>query len=311
MRFALINDRSRRLWFLSLLWIVACVAYGQELEPRALSMIPTGGNFAVASYAYSHGNFLEDENIPVEDLKANVHSIITGYARSFKLFNRLAKFDVIAPYSIGKYKAIVSSVDTSAIRHGFGDPMARISLILVGGPALSPAEYTKQDLSRFRLGVNFRARVPLGKYDNTKIINIGANRWAFKAGIAASYRVNKFIFEGFVYSWFFTENKQFNGDDNLSQGTVLTFQVHATYLLKKGKWLAVSLGQSGFGETTINDVHQENSQNTWKFGIAFALPLKDNQALKFAFTNGITTKFGANFTTLVIAYQFMWFDKPK
>ena len=311
MRLISLNNNSFRPWLTGLVWIIACTAYSQDLEPRALSMIPTGGNFAVGSYLYSHGNFLADENIPIDDLKANVHSFVVGYARSFRLFNRLTKFDVIVPYSLGTWSAVVSSADTSVTKFGFADPMVRLSMILIGGPALSIAEYAEYTPSKFRLGVNFRVRVPLGKYDNTKIINLGANRWAFKTGVAASYRVNKLVFEAYAYTWFFTENDEFNSGNVLNQSTVLTFQGHVTYLMKGGKWFAVSLGQNGLGETTINGIPQENNQNTWKFGLAFALPLKDNQALKFAVTNGITTKFGANFTTLVIAYQFMWFDKPK
>ena len=311
MHFISLYNKLTRLWLTGLVWIIVCTAYSQNLEPRALSMIPTGGNFAVASYMFSHGNYLADENIPIEDLKANVHSFVGGYARSFRLFNRLTKFDAIVPYTLGTWSALVSSVDTSVTKFGFADPMVRLSMILIGGPALSMAEYAVHTPSRFRLGVNFRVRVPLGKYDNTKLVNLGANRWAFKPGVAASYRVNKLVFEAFVYAWFFTENDEFNNGNVLKQGVVLTFQGHMTYLMKGGKWFAVSLGQNGFGETTHNDIPQENRQNTWKFGLAFALPLKDNQALKFTVTNGITTRFGANFTTLVIAYQFMWFDKPK
>jgi len=300
-----------QIWLSIFFLSVASAAYGQDLEPRALSMAPTGGNFAIASYAFSTGNFLLDENIIIEDLRANVHTFLGGYARSFKLFNRLAKFDAILPYSLGKWSAIVSNVDTSTQRNGFGDPMARISMILIGGPALSLAEYAKHDLSRFRLGVFFRVRMPFGKYDNTKIINLGANRWAFKTGVGASYRVNKFIFEGYVNLWLFTDNKEFLVDEVISQEVVLTFQGHVTYIMKRGKWLAISLGQSGLGETKLNGVPQDNRQNTWKFGIVFALPLKNNQALKFAFTNGLTASYGADFNTLVVAYQFMWFDKAK
>jgi outer membrane putative beta-barrel porin/alpha-amylase len=311
MRYITLYSISLRPWLTSLAWIVACVAYSQDLEPRALSMVPTGGNFAVSSYAYSNGNILIDENIPIEDLTANLHSLVVAYLRSFKLFNRVAKFDAVLPYSLGKWNAIVSNRDTSTSRSGLGDPMARISMILIGGPTLSPGEFAQHDLSRFRLGVFFRVRVPLGEYNNTKLINLGSNRWAFKTGVGVSYRVNKFVFEAYANAWLFTDNKEFLVDNVVSQATVLTFQGHVTYLMKKGKWLAISLGQSGLGETQLNDIPQDNTQNSWKFGIAFALPLTNNQTLKFAFTNGLSTKFGADFNTLVIAYQFMWFDKAK
>ena len=85
----------------------------QDLEPRSLSNIPIIGNFAVASYAYSEGNILLDNTLPIEDLNANLNRIIFAYARSFKLFNKLAKVDVILPYSIGEFSGKVLDVDSS------------------------------------------------------------------------------------------------------------------------------------------------------------------------------------------------------
>ncbi len=300
-----------RLWLICALWMATIALQGQDLEPRALSMLPTGGNFAVASYAYTNGNILIDENIPIEDLNANLHSFVFAYARSFKLFNRIAKFDAVLPYSVGRWEARVSGIDTFTTRSGLGDPMARISMILIGGPALTLREFAIQEKSKFRLGVFFRMRMPFGEYDKTKLINLGSNRWAFKASVGASYLFKKFVFEACINAWIFTDNKEFLVDNVVSQATVLTFQGHVTYLMKKGKWLALSVGQSGLGETTVNDVPQNNLQNSWKFGLAFALPLSNNQSLKFVYTNGLSTRFGADFNTLAIAYQFMWFDKPK
>ncbi len=97
------------------------VAKAQDLEPRALSSIPTGSNIAVASYAYSTGNILLDNTLPIEDLNANLNSIVLAYARSFKLFNKLTKFDVVAPYSFGRFEGVVSNIDSSTSRNGFGE----------------------------------------------------------------------------------------------------------------------------------------------------------------------------------------------
>ncbi len=93
-------------------------SYSQDLEPRLLSAIPTGGNFAIASYGYSSGNILVDNTLPIEDLDARLNNIVLAYARSFKLFNRLTKFDVIAPYSLGDFEGLVSSIDSTTSRSG-------------------------------------------------------------------------------------------------------------------------------------------------------------------------------------------------
>ena len=40
----------------------------QDLEPRFLSAMPTGGNFAIVSYGYSTGNILVDNSLPTEEI---------------------------------------------------------------------------------------------------------------------------------------------------------------------------------------------------------------------------------------------------
>ena len=81
-------------------YLCMCQLQSQDLEPRLLSPAPTGLNIAIASYGYSTGNILLDNSLPIEDLKANLNNMVVAYARSFRIFERLAKFDVIAPYSI-------------------------------------------------------------------------------------------------------------------------------------------------------------------------------------------------------------------
>ena len=144
---------------------IACLCItqlqAQDLEPRLLSPIPTGGNFAIASYGYSLGNILLDNSLPVDDLDASINSFILAYARSFKLFNKLAKFDAIVPYAFGTYDALVNNVDTSATRTGFGDPLFRLSLVLIGTGAWDPADFFEQEQKKFNLGASRRIRPPL------------------------------------------------------------------------------------------------------------------------------------------------------
>ena len=282
----------------------------QDLEPRFLSAIPTGGNFAIASYGYSSGNILLDNSLPIEDLNAKLNSAVFGYARSFKLFKQLAKFDIIIPYSFGKFEGLVSQIDSSTSRTGFADPMIRLSIILVGGRAMGLSEFFKSEPKKFKLGLSFRVRAPLGQYNPAKLINLGTNRWAFKTAIAASYTIKKKLtFEGHLISWFFTGNKDFYNGNTISQKPLVAAHIHISYVFKPGIWLAVSAGTSGLGETIVNGVEQNNLQNNSRYGAAFAYRINKNNALKIAFTSGVSTRYGANFTTLLIAYQFMWFDK--
>jgi len=291
---------------------LAIESKAQDLEPRFLSAIPTGGNFAIASYGYSSGNILLDNSLPIEDLEAKLNSAVFGYARSFKLFNRLTKFDVIAPYSFGAFSGTVSDIDSSTTRNGFGDPLIRLSMILIGAKPLGISEFMKHKQEKFKLGVSVRLRLPLGQYDPTKLINLGANRWAIKTGFAASYTIRKkIILEGHLNSWFFTENKEFWNGNSIRQKPLLSGQLHVTYVFKPGIWVAASIGRTAMGETIVNGIEKNDLQNNSRFGAAFAYRLNKHNALKIGFSSGVSTRYGANFTTILLAYQFMWFDKNK
>jgi hypothetical protein len=283
----------------------------QDLEPRFLSDMPTGGNFLVASYGYSTGNILVDNTLPIDNLNANINSVILGYAKSFSLFNKLAKVDVIAPYSFASYTGSVSSIDTSRIDNGFGDPMVRISIVLIGAPAYTPKEFIKNERRRFKLGVLLRIRAPLGKYNGEKLLNLGANRWGTKIGIASSYIITKkIIVEGHLNTWLFTANTNFFNGNTIKQAPILSAQVHITYIFKPGFWFAFSVGKSGYGRTSVNSVEQSQNQNNSRYGMALAYRVGKHNAIKVAYTSGVSTRYGADFNSVILAYQFMWFDKP-
>ena len=291
-------------------WISS--SYAQDLEPRSLSSIPIGGNFAIASYGYSTGNILVDNSLPIENLDAQLHNAVFAYAHSFKLFNKLAKFDAIIPYSFGTFTATVIDADSSTSRNGFADPLLRLSVVLIGGQPLSIADFIKHEQNKFKLGAVFRLRLPLGQYDPTKFINLGANRWAFKLGIASSYTFfKKLTLELHANSWFFTENKEFFNGNTIRQKPLLSLQLHITYVFKPGVWIALSTGRSGLGETIVNGVEKNDLQQNSRIGLTFAHKLSKHHALKAGITSGISTRYGANFTTVLIAYQFMWFSKTK
>ena len=304
--------RIKALYFLIILTGIFFVidSRAQDLEPHLLSAMPVRGNFAVVSYGYSSGNILLDNSLPIKDLKSTLNNIVVGYARSFRLFGRLAKFDAIIPYSFANFTGVVSQIDTSTSRHGFGDPLFRISMVLVGTRALDVKDFYKIPQKKFSLGFQFRVRPPLGQYYPEKLLNLGANRWAFKLGLAASYTIKKkLILEGHFVSWFFTANNKFLGDNRITQKPLLGGQFHISYVFKPGLWLAVSVGEGGLGQTSVNGVEQENLQKTSRYGAAFAYRFAKNHSFKVAYTSGFSTRYGADFTTVLIAYQYMWFDK--
>jgi len=298
-----------------ILWLFATLFYtdtqSQDLEPRFLSTVPLKTNFAGVVYGYSSGDILLNAQ-EIENLNAKLNSVVGFYGRSFKLFNKPAKFDIVSTYSFGKLNALVSKVDSTVYKNGFHDPSFRLSMIIIGEEALPIQEFAKRKRKKFKFGAALKIKAPFGQYDNTKVINLGANRWAFQTKIAGSYLVSKkIILELHVDSWFFTKNSSFINGNSLSQKPLLSTQLHAAYIFNPKFWISASIGQVAYGETSINNVEQDNNQENSKYGITASYRLNKLGSLKFVATNSLYTGGGADFNTILFGYSLIWFDKNK
>jgi len=270
-----------------------------------------GTNFSGVIYGYSTGDILLN-SVVIEDLNAKLSSVGAFYGRSFKFFNKPAKFDIVVPYSFGELNALVNKVDSTVQKYGFMDPTFRISMILVGDKALSLKEFPNREIKKFKFGTSFKISAPLGKYEPSKTINLGSNRWGFQLKVAGSYFVTKnFILELHVDSWFFTENTNYIGGNTLKQKPLLSTQLHMAYIFNPKMWLSASIGQVGGGETILNDIPQGNYQKNSKYGATFSYKVGKNSSLKVAVTDGLFIYGQGDFTTYLVGYTILWFDKMK
>ncbi len=67
--------RSSKIAFITILLLLSSRGFSQELEPRGLTNVPVGTNFAILGYAYAFGNILFDPALPLEDVNANTPSV--------------------------------------------------------------------------------------------------------------------------------------------------------------------------------------------------------------------------------------------
>ncbi len=65
--------------------------------------------------------------------------------------------------------------------NGFANPAFRLSVNLYGAPALDLKDFAsyQQDVI---VGASLRVSAPWGQYDDTRLVNIGTNRWCVQAG---------------------------------------------------------------------------------------------------------------------------------
>jgi len=280
-------------------------AHGQEIEPRAYSNAPVGVNFLIAGYAFTDGGLPSDPALPLTDPKLTTSNAVFAYARSFGLWGKSAKFDVIAPYTWLSGDALLDGEPIEREVDGFADTRFRVSLNLYGAPALTLREFAgyRQDLI---VGASLQVAAPTGQYDGSRLINIGTNRWSFKPELGVSKAVGRWTLEGTAAATLFTDNDDFYGGNTRSQDPIYSLQGHAIYSFRSGMWGSVDVNYFTGGRTTVNDTVKNDLQKNWRLGATLALPLDAHHSIKLYGSSGVSARTGNNFDLLGLAWQYRW-----
>jgi hypothetical protein len=277
----------------------------QELEPRSYRTLPTGLNFLVLGYSLSSGNVLLDPTSPVEDLELDLHVTQLGYLRSFGLFGRSASVSVVLPYGYFTGSATVDGEPVTGERDGAADLRARLSVNLLGGPALTPQEFARYRQRR-NVGISLALRAPTGQYDTTKLLNFGSNRWSFKPEIGYSSIRGRWILDAAVGVWLFTANHDFLGGSTLRQEPIGSVQGHLSYNFDSGVWLALDANYFTGGRTEIDGAELDNLQANSRVGVTLSVPVAPRHSLKLIAQTGAYTRFGAEFSVGSVVWQYRW-----
>jgi len=285
--------------------LAAGPASAQELEPRLMSNVPRGTNFAIVGYGFAKGNILLDPSIPIEDLDSQMHSLVAAYVRSIALFGQAGKIDAVVPFAAGDWRGRLSGQDTTRVIDGFGDPRIRLSWNSFGSPSLSRAEFREYRQSAI-VGASVQVFIPLGQYDPTKLINLGTNRWTFRPQLGVSQAVGSWLVEAYASAWFFTTNSNFFNGSTLTQQPLFAGKVHIIRLLPKGFWVAIDGGYGIGGRTAIDGEPRDTRISSFRFGATVAVPLARQHTLKFVLASGARIERGPDFDAVAVTYQFRW-----
>jgi hypothetical protein len=282
-------------------------AKAQDAEPRAYSNTPIGLNFLISGYTYSQGKLAFDPDTAIADAKFHSNTGVLAYVRSFAVGGQSAKFDVILPASSFAAHGLLNGQPREREMSGVGDPRFRVSVNLFGAPALSTKDFAsyRQDLI---VGVSLQVSAPLGQYDDTKLLNLGGNRWSFRPELGIAKAWGPWTVEVAPSVTFFSDNTDFFGGNTFSQSPIYTLQGHVIYTFQSGIWMALDGAYFAGGHTSLNGVKSDNEQRNTRAGFTLALPVDRNNSLKLSASTGISTRTGSEFSALGIAWQYRWGD---
>jgi hypothetical protein len=283
----------------------ACAARAQEIEPRAYSNVPVGVNFLIAGLANSSGGLVTDPSLPIENADLKTDAMLLAYARGMDFHGHSGKVDAVLPFGWLEGSAVYGGDTLHRRVGGFGDPRLRISINLLGAPALPLAKmgsYQQQTI----VGVSAQITVPLGQYDDTRLLNIGMNRWTLKTELGVSKAAGNWTLEIAPSATFFSDNDDFYGGHRRAQEPVYAVQGSVIYGLRRGSWLALSGTYYTGGRTSIDDGAGRNLQNNSLLMATLALPIDRKNSVKLSASTGLVTRTGSDADTIAVGWQHRW-----
>jgi hypothetical protein len=298
--------------------LAACslsAAHAQDLAPRAYVITPVHSNAITITWAFFDGGVNFNGTIPVTNATGTYYISIINYYHSMSFFGRSANFTVLLPYAVGNFEGDLAGQHRSLYRSGLADSSFRFSVNLTGGPAMEPREMAKWKQKRL-LGVSLRVVAPTGQYSSTKLINWGANRWAFKPEIGYSERRGHWLLDGYAGGWFYTTNQSFFTGGAIgqpqSESPILSLEGHLSYDLKPRFWLSLDGNFWWGGITSLSGIQNlATKQIGSRIGGTVSIPLSKHQAIKASYSNGTYISFGGNYQNVSVGWQYSWLGRPN
>lgn len=314
----MLSVRKRRHLSVLLFGCLCCFASAQDLAPRAYVITPIHTNAVVATYSFFNGNLDFQGATPITDAKAKVNAPILAIYHSFRFLDRSSNITIGLPYGQGTFHGDAFGSETNAYRSGLFDSFYRVSVNLVGGPAMTAAEFRKWQQKNI-LGVSLRIVAPTGQYDPTKLINFGTNRWGLKPELGYSRRNGHWILDTYFGTWLYTKNPKFFSENafnpdvsSKTQAPVGAFEGHLSYDVKPRFWISFD-GNFWFGgKTSLNGVENPDTQlRSSRLGVTSSLPITAHQSLKFSYSGGAYIRYGGNYHNISVAWQYSWLGRPN
>jgi len=294
------------------------VCHAQSLAPRAYVITPVHSNAITVTYSFYDGGFQFDGAIPITGATAKINITDFAYYHSFNFFGRSANFTASLPYAVGNFQGNIVGNEKTTYRSGLLPATFRLSVNLIGGPAMNVQEFGKWQQKTI-VGFSFTFQPPTGQYDPAVLINYGINRWAFKPELGLSRRWGHWLLDTYAGGWFFTTNPEYFSHNAISPGTntqdesaIGSFEAHLSYDVKPRFWVSLDGNYWFGGETSVNGIQTRGSvQRSSRVGVTGSVPLTHHQSLKFSYSDGAYVQYGGNYQKIAFAWQYSWFGRPN
>ena len=257
---------------------------------------------------------------PAADAEADI--FVLSWARHMTLFNRPSilsanliggsvdvEFDTTITPPEFLPPGIVPGTSFSQSASGYADPSVQLDVNLFGTPPINAIfDYLNYEPT-WTLDAAFMLGVPLGQYDNDKVVNLGLNRFYGRVAFPFKYHFRVFT-PGYMSSlevvpsvWFFAENDDFLGQ-KLQNDPMWQLEAHWTHDFTRHFFGSIDLLYRNGFQSEIDGVEVGSDVEIGDLGFTLNFEVTDNVTLRTSYSSNV---FGdSDIDTSMIRLQFVY-----
>jgi hypothetical protein len=246
-----------------------------------------------------------DPSLPVNGIDSTIHTGLFGYLHTLDFFGRTANLILEQTYSIGE--TVGESTQFGRLSRdyqGVGDMAATLAVNLMGAPTMDRAGFAQLRRNPGPiLGASLKVVAPTGRYDEQRLINVGANRWAAKFELGyMTVLAPKWLLEFEAGVWVYGDNDDFLGVTR-EQGSIKSLEMHLVRRFSPGFWASLDVNGYRGGQTVVNGRRMNDLQRDSKIGATLVLPFAGKHAVKLAYAMGSVNDSDEDFDVYQLSYQ--------
>ena len=293
----------RKFAALSLLLLAGPLA-AEDIEPRRWTPLPVGTTVVGAGAVRSEGEVAFDPVLKVEDATVEATTTLVSVVHAFSLLGKTARFDVRLPHQHARWEGLLDGEPRTVDRRGLADPRLRLSVNLLGSPALRGKAFGAYHAAHpinTVVGVALAVTLPLGEYQKDKLLNLGQNRFAVQPQLGVVHTRGPWSYELTGSVSFFTDNDDFLVDHTREQDPVLLLQAHTVYADPRGWWVSAGAAYDWGGTSQVDGVAKDDYREDLLYGVSAGLAVSRHLGLQIAYVaNRFQTKVGSDADNLAL-----------
>ncbi|MGB5884691.1 MAG: transporter [Desulfobulbales bacterium] len=305
-----VNILARGGFLLQLFFVLSSSCLGEELEPRQWAHIPIDTNFIGSGYGYTQADIDFDPVLKIENGQMEMHTWAARYIRSFALFEKTARIDLLQTYQEGRWTGLLDGVPATVRRSGWSDTNLRFAINLYGSPPLQGKEYAAYRAAaavETIVGAGLSVQLPTGDYMDDKLINLGTNRFTFRPQFGVVHSWGNWSLEATGLVALYTDNNEFYNGNKLEQDPLYIIHSHLIYTFRAGVWAGASGGYDYGGRSTVNGIRKDDLKQDLAWAFSFGFPVSRHLGAKMSYV-GIRTQepTGSDSDTYIVGLSAFW-----